>query len=92
MNSVGYISHCCINVLSWDCLSQCHGSQVKMILCPMRCRSLAFKLILTIEVIVQPSCIYRVSQEEGSVFWEIIVSVILSEKMDTYMYPFLNGF
>jgi hypothetical protein len=36
--------------------------------------------------------IYRVSQEGRSIFWEVIVSVILSKKVYMYMCPFLNGF
>jgi hypothetical protein len=36
--------------------------------------------------------IYRVSQEERSIFWEVIVSVILSRKVYTYMCPVPNGF
>jgi hypothetical protein len=38
------------------------------------------------------SLIYRMSQEERSIFWEVIVSVILSKNMYMYMYPILNGF
>jgi hypothetical protein len=34
----------------------------------------------------------RVQQEERSVFWEIIVSVILSKKVYMYMCPIPNGF
>jgi hypothetical protein len=30
--------------------------------------------------------------EERSVFWEVIISVILSKKMYMYMYPIPNGF
>jgi uncharacterized membrane-anchored protein len=36
--------------------------------------------------------IYRVSQEERSVFWEVIVSVILSKKLYMNMCPIPNGF
>jgi hypothetical protein len=36
--------------------------------------------------------IYRVSQEEISVFWEVIVSVILSKRVFMYMCPIPNGF
>jgi hypothetical protein len=32
------------------------------------------------------------SQKERSIFWEIIVSVILSKKVYTYMCPIPNGF
>jgi len=35
--------------------------------------------------------IYRESQEEMSVFWEVIVSVILSKKMYMCMCPIPNG-
>jgi hypothetical protein len=33
-----------------------------------------------------------VSQEERSVFWEVIVSVTLSKKVYMYMCPIPNGF
>jgi hypothetical protein len=33
----------------------------------------------------------QVSQEERSVSWEVIVSVILSKKVYVYMYPVLNS-
>jgi hypothetical protein len=33
-----------------------------------------------------------VSQEERSIFWEVIVSVILSKKLCTFVYPIRNGF
>jgi hypothetical protein len=32
------------------------------------------------------------SQEERSIFWEVIVSVILSKKLYMYMCPIPNGF
>jgi hypothetical protein len=35
---------------------------------------------------------YRVSQEERSVFWEVIVSIILCNKFYLYLCPILNGF
>jgi hypothetical protein len=35
--------------------------------------------------------IYRVSQEERTIFWEVIVSVILSKKLYMNMCPILNG-
>jgi hypothetical protein len=38
------------------------------------------------------SYIYRVSQEERSAFREVIVSAILSKKVDMYMCPIPNGF
>jgi hypothetical protein len=42
--------------------------------------------------IVQLVQIYRVSYEEKSIFWEIIVSAILSKKVYMHMYPNPNGF
>ena len=36
--------------------------------------------------------VYRVSQEESSIFWEIIVSVILSKNVYTNMCPIPKGF
>jgi hypothetical protein len=37
--------------------------------------------------------IIKMCQEESSIFWEVIVSVILSKKkMYMYMYPIPNGF
>ena len=36
--------------------------------------------------------IYRVSQEESSIFWEVIVSVILSKMLYMNMCPIPNGF
>ena len=38
------------------------------------------------------SAIYRVSQEEMSIFWEVTVSVILSKKVYMYMCPIPNVF
>ena len=38
------------------------------------------------------NCIYRVSQEERSIFWEVIVSVILNKKLYTNMCPIPNSF
>ena len=35
---------------------------------------------------------YRASQEERSIFWEVIVSVILSKNVCMNMCPLLNGF
>jgi hypothetical protein len=37
-------------------------------------------------------CVYSVSQEERSIFWEVIVSVILSKKLYMNMCPIPNGF
>jgi hypothetical protein len=36
--------------------------------------------------------LYRISLEERSLFWEVIVLVILSKNMFTYMCPISNGF
>jgi hypothetical protein len=36
--------------------------------------------------------LHRVSEEEGSIFWEVIVSVILSKKVYMYMCPIPNRF
>jgi hypothetical protein len=36
--------------------------------------------------------LYRVSQEERSIFWDVIVSVILSKTVYKYMCPIPNGF
>jgi hypothetical protein len=36
--------------------------------------------------------IYRMSQEERSISWEVIVLVILSKKVYMYMYLVSNGF
>jgi hypothetical protein len=36
--------------------------------------------------------IYRVSQQERSIFWEVIESVTLSKKVYMYMFPIPNGF
>jgi hypothetical protein len=38
------------------------------------------------------ACMKRVSQEEKSLFWEVIVSAILSEEMNTYKCPIPNDF
>jgi hypothetical protein len=42
--------------------------------------------------IVKNMPIYRVSQEEKSIFWEVILSVILSKKLYMNMCPIPNGF
>jgi hypothetical protein len=39
-----------------------------------------------------PSKLYRVSQEEMSIFWEVIVLVILSKKVYIYTCPIPNDF
>jgi hypothetical protein len=38
------------------------------------------------------SYVYRVSQEERSIFWKVTVSVILSKKVYMYMCRIPNGF
>jgi hypothetical protein len=38
------------------------------------------------------STLYRMSHKERSVFWEVIVSAILSRKVYMYMCPIPNGF
>jgi hypothetical protein len=37
-------------------------------------------------------CICRVSQEERSIFWEVIISAIISKKFVLYICPIPNGF
>jgi hypothetical protein len=37
-------------------------------------------------------CVYRVSQEKRTIFWEVIVSVVLSKKLYMNMCPIPNGF
>jgi hypothetical protein len=41
---------------------------------------------------ISSNAIYRMSQEERSIFWEVTVSVILSEKVYVYMCPIPTGF
>jgi hypothetical protein len=36
--------------------------------------------------------LYRVSQDERSIFWEVIVSVMLNKRVYMYMCPIPNGF
>jgi hypothetical protein len=50
----------------------------------------SFKNIFTDRPIVED--VYSVSQEEISIFWEAIISVILSKKVYMYMCPIPNGF
>jgi hypothetical protein len=38
------------------------------------------------------TALYRMSHEEMSIFWEVIVLVILSKKVSMYMCLILNGF
>jgi hypothetical protein len=42
--------------------------------------------------IYTPVYTYRVAQKKSSIFWEAIVSVILSKKLYMYMCPIPNGF
>jgi hypothetical protein len=37
-------------------------------------------------------CSYRETEEERSIFWEVIVSAILSKKVYMYTCPIPNGF
>jgi hypothetical protein len=41
---------------------------------------------------LQKIALYRMSQEERSTFWEVIVSVILSKNVYMYMCPIPSGF
>jgi hypothetical protein len=36
--------------------------------------------------------VYRMSQEERVIFWEVTVSIILSKKVYMHMFPIPNGF
>jgi hypothetical protein len=36
--------------------------------------------------------LYKMSQEERSIFWKLIISVILSKNVDMYMCSIPNGF
>jgi hypothetical protein len=51
-----------------------------------------FRLFSAIFRLNLGGCIYRVSQEERTIFWEVIVSVILSKKLYINMYLIPNGF
>ena len=57
-----------------------------------------FPLQNVVYFIMLPFCsciihiLYKVSQEERSIFWEVIVSVILSKKLYMNMCPIPNGF
>ena len=48
--------------------------------------------LLQANVIISTNILHRVSQEERSIFWEVIVSVILSKNVYMNMCPILNGF
>jgi hypothetical protein len=52
--------------------------------------ALRYDVFLFLQYMILP--LYRVSQEEGSIFWEVIVSVILSKKLYMYMCLIPNGF
>ena len=43
-------------------------------------------------IILHTHHIYRVIQEERSIFWEVIVSVIVRKKVDMNMCVILNGY
>jgi hypothetical protein len=43
-------------------------------------------------LVLHMKALYRMSQEERSIFWEVIVLVILSKKLYMYMCPIPNGF
>jgi hypothetical protein len=47
---------------------------------------------LTNSSLILPSTLYRVFQEERSIFWDVTLSVILAKKMHMYMSPIPNGF
>jgi hypothetical protein len=49
-------------------------------------------MMLRLSMLREGLFIYRVSQEERSIFWEIIVSVILRKKVYMNMFPIPNGF
>jgi len=51
-----------------------------------------FRLFTAIFGLNLGGCIYRVSQEESSIIWEDIVSVILSKNVCTNMCPIPNGY
>jgi hypothetical protein len=48
--------------------------------------------LLPLDLSYHETCLYRVSQEEMSIFWEVTVSVILSKKSYMYTCPIPNGF
>ena len=53
------------------------------------CRSVLSVLMQILDFL---NNIYRVSQEERSIFWKVIVSVILSKNVYMNMCPIPNGF
>ena len=60
-----------------------------------KCRDPFWVLMRRVKYSIQCSAdgfIYRLSREERSIFWEVIVSVILSKKLYTNMCPVPNGF
>jgi hypothetical protein len=69
-------------------------SGILTLLCLTLCLFLSNAVILTVPQIrcvmncslgARESVVYRVSQEKRSIFWEVIVSVILSKKKKVYM-------
>jgi hypothetical protein len=71
-----------LNNSLYDYKGQCNfrgqGTQIYKV-CPKICKR-------------NTACLYRVSQEESSIFWEVTVSVILSKRVYMYMCPIPNGF
>jgi hypothetical protein len=55
-------------------------------------RNLCWIHSYTLVVYEYLAVLYRMSQEEKSVFWEVMVSDIMSNKVYMYMYPIPNGF
>jgi hypothetical protein len=51
-----------------------------------------FCMFRTWGFIFRKTVVHRVSQEERSIFWEVIVSVILNKKLYMNMCPISNGF
>jgi hypothetical protein len=49
-------------------------------------------VVKTTSFLLLKRVIYRVSQEERSVFWEVTVSAILNKKVYIYICPIPNGF
>jgi hypothetical protein len=67
--------------------------QATVLLKLLHCTSSKVKLFKCCSIFVaQKHIIYRMSQEERTIFWKLIVSVILSKKLYVYMCPIPNGF
>ena len=49
-------------------------------------------LLITVQFARNKISLYRVSQEESSIIWEVLVSVILSKNVDINICPTPNGF